>query len=287
MASQMTKAIFDQSAIDIKAKNYGFRATGTTMKFDGFLKIYPTKFEENELPVVTVGEKLDLKELKPEQHFTKPPARYNEASLIKALEKEGIGRPSTYASIISTIQDRNYVNKDRTRYFSPTEIGTMVNDLLVEHFPDIVDVKFTSHMEDSLDDIAVGKAKWVPIVKDFYKPFAVRLEEKYEAVKKEDVTNQVKTGEKCPECKTGDLVEKMGRFGRFVACSRFPECKYIQKTEKAEPEKTGEKCDKCETGEMVIRTGRFGKFIACSNYPKCKNTRKIVKETADVKKTNE
>src|SRR3989344_514672 len=274
-ASQMAKAIFNQTGIDIQTKQYGFRANGTTMKFDGFLKVYPTKFEENELPVVKTGEELELKELKPEQHFTKPPARYNEASLIKTLEKEGIGRPSTYATIISTIQDRNYVTKDRSRYFSPTEIGVMVNDLLVEHFPKIVDIKFTSQMEEELDDIAEGKREWVPVLRKFYTPFAKQLEEKYKEVTKEKVTNQIKTGEKCPECKEGDLVEKMGRYGRFTACSRFPDCKYIQKKPKAEVETTGEKCDKCGEGEMIIRSGKFGKFLACSRYPKCKNTRKI------------
>lgn len=278
VASQMQKAIFDSTAIDIEAKKYLFRANGSVMKFDGFLKIYPTKFEENELPVVESGEKLELKELLPEQHFTKPPARYNEASLIKTLEKEGIGRPSTYAPIISTIQTRNYVNKDRSRYFHPTEIGVMVNDLLVEHFPEVVDVKFTSKMENELDDVADGKNGWVPIIREFYEPFAEHLKIKYEEVSKEKVTQQEETDLICEKCGS-KMIIKMGRYGKFTACSNFPTCKNILKKDSlnggAEPEKTGEKCDKCEEGEMVIRTGRFGKFIACSRYPKCKNTKKI------------
>lgn len=275
VASQMSKAIFDATTIDIQAGEHTFRANGSTMKFDGFLKVYPMNFEENELPVVKNGEELDLKELKPEQHFTKPPPRYNEASLIKTLEKEGIGRPSTYAPIISTIQTRNYVNKDKSRYFHPTEIGIMVNDLLVAHFPQIVDIKFTSKMEDKLDDIANRKTKWVPVIKSFYDPFAARLKEKYEEVSKEEVTQMEKTGEKCEKCGS-DMIVRMGRYGKFVACSNFPACKNILKEnrEKVEPEKTGESCEKCG-GDMVIRTGRFGKFIACSHYPKCKNTKKL------------
>ncbi len=292
IASQMTKAVFDSLAIDIKAagsdkNNYIFRANGSTLKFDGFLKVYPTKYEEVTLPVVKAGEKLDLKELKPEQHFTKPPARYNEASLIKTLEKEGIGRPSTYAPTISTILQRNYVNKDRDRYLHPTEIGVMVNDLLVAHFPEIVDVGFTSKMEEELDNIAEGKTEWVPVIKGFYEPFDKNLKLKYEEVSKEEVTHQERTGQICEKC-GGEMIVKMGRYGRFVACSNFPKCKNILKPPKdeKEPEKTGELCEKCG-GEMVIRIGRFGKFKACSNYPKCKNTKKIPKEEQDQKKTEE
>lgn len=279
IASQMPKAIFDLTAIDIKADKYTFRANGSVLKFDGWLKIYPTKFTENELPITKEGEILDLKELKPEQHFTKPPARFNEASLIKTLEKEGIGRPSTYAPIISTIQQRNYVTKDRSRYFSPTEIGIMVNDVLVEHFPDIVDPKFTSEMEEELDQIANGNLEWVPVVREFYEPFSKNLAIKYEEVKKETVTQQEETDLICEKCGSKMMI-KMGRYGKFTACSNFPTCKNILKDnkDKAEPEKTGEICDKCGEGEMVIRTGRFGKFKACSKYPKCKNTKKIPKD---------
>jgi DNA topoisomerase-1 len=276
MASQMKTAIFDSTAIDITAKQYTFRANGSVLKFDGFLKIYPMKFEEAILPVLEAGKIMEQPELLPEQHFTKPPARFNEASLVKMLEKEGIGRPSTYAPIISTIQDRNYVNKDVSKYFHPTEIGIMVNDVLVEHFPKIVDPKFTSKMEEDLDEIEFGRAKWIPVIKDFYVPFAELLKEKYQEVSKAEVTQQEKTGEKCEKC-GGDMMVRMGRYGKFVACSNFPKCKNILKTkkDKAEPEKTGEKCEKCG-GDMVIRVSRFGKFMACANYPKCKNTKKII-----------
>ena len=280
LASQMTKAVFDSTAIDIGAKSYTFRANGQTMKFDGFLKIYPMKFSESDLLVVANGEKLNLKKLNSEQHFTKPPARFNEASLIKLLEKEGIGRPSTYAPIISTIQQRNYAEKDRSKYFHPTEIGTMVNDLLVEHFPSIVDIKFTSKMEDNLDDIALGKVSWVSAIREFYGPFAENLEKKYAEVSKEEVTQAEKTGQKCEKCGS-DMVVRMGRYGKFIACSNYPECKNIlkEKKEKEPPIETGELCEKCG-GKMVIRKGRFGEFAACSNYPKCRNTKKIKKGPA-------
>lgn len=284
LASQMPKAVFDATTIQISApgkkETYTFRANGLTLKFDGFLKVYPTKFEENELPVVKVNEKLNLEELKPEQHFTKPPARFNEASLIKTLEKEGIGRPSTYAAIISTIQTRRYVEKDRSRYFHPTEIGLLVNDFLVEHFSEIVDIKFTSHLEDELDEIAAGKIKWVPTIRTFYEPLEKSLKSKTEEAQKEKAAEIETTDKICDKCGK-PMVIKRGRFGKFVACSNFPDCKNILKEAKKEPEKTGEKCEKCSEGEMVIRFGRFGKFIACSNYPKCKNTKKVLKEEAE------
>lgn len=281
IASQMAKAIFDATSINIAANKYGFRANGSTVKFDGFIKIYPVKFTENELPIVKSGEELQLIQLKPEQHFTQPPARYNEASLIKTLEKEGIGRPSTYAPIISTIQQRNYVVKDRARYFYPTETGTLVNDVLVAHFPEIVDIKFTSKMEEELDDIAVGKSKWVPIIKEFYGPFEKRLNEKYSEVSKEEVINQEETGEICDKC-GGKMVVRFGRYGRFIACSNYPKCKNILKENKTTSvEETEEICDKCG-GKMVVKRGRYGPFLACSNYPKCKNTKKLEDKPKDV-----
>lgn len=276
IASQMTPAIFDATAIDIKAGTYTFRANGSTMKFDGFLKVYQTKYEENELPVAKEGEVLNLTELKPEQHFTKPPARFNEASIIKILEKEGIGRPSTYAPIISTILARKYVEKDKPRYFHPTEIGILVNDFLVEHFPEIVDVKFTSKMEDELDEIANGKMEWVPTIREFYEPFAKELKTKTDEAKKEKEADQEQTDLVCEKC-GHPMIVKRGRFGKFIACSNFPECKNVLKEEKKEPEKIGEKCPE-DQGELVMRHGRFGTFIACSNYPTCKYTRKIPKE---------
>ena len=185
------------------------------------------KFEEVDLPELKEKEKLELLELKSDQHFTKPSPRFNEASLVKTLEKYGIGRPSTYAPIISTIQDRNYVQKDRSRYFHPTEIGKMVNDLLVEHFPDIVDLKFTSKMEENLDDIAEGKTKWVGVIRDFYGPFEANLEKKYKEVGGKTVEE---TDEICEKC-GGKMVIRMGRFGKFLACYNFPKCKNTRNLE--------------------------------------------------------
>ena len=221
MATQMKEAVFDTMSVEVKAKNYTFGANGQTLKFDGFLKVNPMKFGELDLPALEEKEKMELLELKPDQHFTKPPARYNEASLVKTLEKYGIGRPSTYAPIISTIQQRNYVQKDRVRYFHPTEISRMVNDLLVEHFPNVVDIKFTSNMEKNLDDVAEGKENWVSVLKEFYEPFSVTLERKYKEVSDKQVEE---TDEVCEKC-GGKMVIRMGRFGKFLACSNFPKCK--------------------------------------------------------------
>lgn len=282
MASQMADAIFDATAIDITAKNYGFRANGSVLKFDGWLKVLPSKFEDNALPLVKSDQVLALEELKPEQHFTKPPARFNEASLIKTLEKEGIGRPSTYASIISTIIARKYVEKDRSRYFHPTQIGLDVSDYLVEQFPRIVDMKFTSGMEDQLDEIASGDRQWVPTIRAFYAPLALNIKEKMteaQAAKDSEVETTDKTCDKCGST----MVVKRGRFGKFIACSNFPECKNIFKEPKstAPVEKVGRVCPK-DGGELIYRAGRFGKFIACVNFPTCKHTEKIKKDaTAD------
>jgi len=221
MATQMKEAIFDTMSVEINAGDYTFGANGQILKFDGFLKVYPLKFEEIGLPPLEEKENLGLIDLISKQHFTKPPPRYNEASLVKTLEKYGIGRPSTYAPIISTIQDRNYVQKDRTRYFHPTEIGKMVNDLLVEHFPDVVDLKFTSSMEGDLDKIAEGKEGWISVVREFYGPFNENLEKKYKEVGGKTVEE---TDEICEKC-GGKMVIRMGRFGRFLACSNFPKCR--------------------------------------------------------------
>lgn len=235
VATQMSSAIVDSVSVEIKAnsknKEFTFKTNGQTLKFDGFLKIYPVKFEEVNLPPIKEGEALDLINLNPEQHFTKPPARYNEASLVKTLELHDIGRPSTYAPTISTIQDRNYAIKDRNRYFHPTEIGIVVNDMLVKHFPKIVDIEFTSYMEKSLDEIAHGKVKWVPVIKDFYEPFALNLAKKYEEVSKEAMIEE--TDEVCEKCGK-KMIIRMGRFGKFMACSGFPECKNAKSIVKKE-----------------------------------------------------
>ena len=264
IASQMAQAIFDSTTIDIEAKNYLFRTSGQTLKFDGFLKVYPLKFKETELPLLEKNEILKLIELKPSQHFTQPPARFTEATLIKELEKNGIGRPSTYAPILTTIQGRNYINKNEEKRFQPTEIGIMVNDLLAEHFSEIVDIKFTARMEENLDKIAQGEEEWVKVLENFYNPFEKNLSTKEKEVPKKDLTE--KTKRKCPECKAS-LVIKMGRFGKFYACSKFPECKH---TEPLPPPKLGIKCPKCKKGEMVERKTKKGKiFYGCSRFPKC------------------
>lgn len=278
LASQMAKAAFDATTIDIAAKTYGFRASGSTLKFDGFLKVYPTAFEDSVLPAVRVDQALALQELKPEQHFTKPLPRYNEASLIKTLEKEGIGRPSTYASIMSTIVTRKYVEKDRSRYFHPTEIGMQVNDFLIEQFPRIVDIKFTSLMEDELDEIAQGKRKWVPTIREFYGPLAENIKEKMKQAQEKKESEIEQTDKICDKCGS-PMVVKRGRFGKFIACSNFPECKNIFKEPKstAPPEKVGRLCPK-DGGELIYRVGRFGKFVACINFPKCTHTEKIKKD---------
>jgi DNA topoisomerase-1 len=264
IASQMPQAVFNSKTVDIKAGEYIFRATGQTMKFDGFLKVYPMKFSETELPELTAKEKLELLELKPGQHFTEPPPRYTEASLVKILEKNGIGRPSTYAPIISTIQERNYVQRDDKKRLAPTEVGFTVNDMLVENFPEIVDTQFTAKMEEELDEIASGETPWKNVIREFYEPFAKHLSEKYESVEKQEF--QETTDEVCDKCGK-PMVIKRGRFGRFMACSGFPDCK---NTKPLPPTSLNMKCLKCHEGEIVERQTKRGKmFYGCSRWPEC------------------
>ena len=268
LASQIMPAIYASTTIDIATQTpYEFRATGQVTKFDGFTRIYLTKSKEEELPQAKTGDPLGLKKLEGLQHFTKPPARYSEASLVKILEKHGVGRPSTYASIISTIQDRNYVKKNDQKRLEPNEIGFLVNDLLVEHFPAIVDIDFTASMEQKLDDVADGKEKWEELIEEFYKPFEENLEKKYEKVEK--INTDKKTDKKCPKCNK-ELVEKMGRFGQFLACSGFPDCKHTESLEKDKPKELGVNCPKCVEGEVIEKKTRRGKiFYGCNRYPDC------------------
>jgi len=273
IASQLPQAIFDATRVEIKAQNSKFYiliANGNTLRFDGFLKIWPMKFEEIDLPVLKENGKLKLIKINPFQHFTEPPARYNEASLIKTLEKYGIGRPSTYAPIISVIQERNYVYKNEERRFQPTEIGEVVNKILVKHFPEVVDIQFTAEMEKELDEIAQGSQKWQKVIKEFYEPFNKNLEQKYQEVEKQKPIEE-KTEEICEKCGKS-MVIKYGRFGKFLACSGFPECKNTKTIKIAMTNDKGEeiKCPKCQTGTIVrlrTKTGRF--FYGCSRYPKC------------------
>ena len=244
-----------------------FRATGQILRFDGFLKVYPIKFEETELPLLEQSEILHLASLNPLQHFTEPPPRYTEATLVKALEEHGIGRPSTYAPILSTIQDRRYVEKDEKKRFVPTQLGSAVNNLLVEHFPEIVDIKFTAGMEEKLDDIAENKKEWVPMLREFYEPFEANLEKKYKEVEKKKVLAE-KTDRNCPLC-SSPVVIRTGRFGKFYACSTFPACKYTESLQtKSDP--IGMKCPKCLEGEVVTKRTKRGKiFYGCNRYPAC------------------
>ncbi len=284
LASQMLPAVYDTVTADIEAGQCLFRAQGSTLRFPGFMAVYVESREESEqaqedesesvVPPLEVGEVLKLLALDPKQHFTQPPPRYTEASLVKALEEQGIGRPSTYAQILSTIQERGYVRREKGTLF-PTELGMQVNDLLVPHFPEVMDVDFTAQLEESLDKIEEGDADWVDTVGAFYKQFSRDL--KSAGKKMENIKAGLETGEACPECGK-PLVKKFGRFGGFLACSTYPECKYTKDLgggrERAADEPTDEVCPTCGK-PMVIKHGRFGKFIACSGYPECKTTKPL------------
>ncbi len=275
VACQMNQSIAEITTLTVQAageKNiYHLETKGALEKFDGWRKVYGKVEEMDEegnqiesLPPVEKGDELKLLEVKPEQKFTQPLPRYNEASLIKTLEELGIGRPSTYAPTISTIQERNYVEKQE-RQFVPTALGAAVNEFLMEYFSDILDYQFTAKMEDSLDEIANGEKKRVPILSEFYQPFAEKLEGVKRVAQRVAVEVEA-TGESCPECKVGSVVIRVGRFGKFLSCSRFPECKwrapFIKKVE-------GMKCPKCG-GDIVYKKTRKGKgFYGCANYPKC------------------
>jgi len=269
IASQMTPAIFDKTTINFEATHntskYLLQSKGSVLKFDGFLKIYFTKTEDVDLPDISKEDKVESKKIESEKHQTQPLGRYNDASLVKILEKNGIGRPSTYAQIISTLENRNYVERNDAKRFAPTEIGEKVNGILVEHFPKIVDISFTAKMENQLDEIAIGKIEHLPVIKNFYEPFEKNLEEKYETVEKEDLTEE--TDELCEKCNK-PMVVKHGRFGKFIACSGFPECK---NTKPLPSQKLDMKCPLCKEGDVVEKkTKRRRIFFGCSEWPKCK-----------------
>jgi DNA topoisomerase-1 len=266
--------------VDIKSDNgYTFKAKGSVITFAGFLKLSPSSDDKEILPDLKKDDKVKVKKIEPVQHFTQPPDRYSEATLIKTLEEYGIGRPSTYAPTIATIQERKYVEK-KEKKLAPTAIGFLVNDLLVEHFPKIVDYKFTARMEDELDEIAQGQKQWIPTIKKFYQPFKENLMQKDKEISKRELTEE-KTEEICEKC--GSLmIIKLGRYGKFMACSNFPECRNTKPLtsngEKEEPERTNQLCDKCGR-PMVIKNGRYGKFMACSGYPQCKNIKNLEDKT--------
>jgi DNA topoisomerase-1 len=287
VATQMAEARFDQVGVDVEAVDgetrYGLRATGQTLVFDGFIRVYregrdegPDEDAESRLPELTAEQLLRLLEVLPEQHLTQPPPRFTEASLVKTLEELGIGRPSTYASIIQTIQARGYVRLDQKR-FVPEDVAEVVTDRLIQHFPDIVDVNFTARMEEELDDIAEGKATRVDVLREFYAPFSESLslaEEKFERYLEE-------LDELCPKCPTegrepGRLQVRLGRFGKFIGCENFPDCDYIRNldgSERPEPELLDEPCPECGR-QLVKKVGRFGPFVGCSGYPDCRYIKK-------------
>ncbi|MFA5175044.1 MAG: type I DNA topoisomerase [Patescibacteria group bacterium] len=289
VSTQMATAELNAATIDITGSgDYGFHATGQTIVFDGFLKLFPEKMKENALPAVKENEAVECSSLNPEQHFTEPPARYSDATLVKSLEEYGIGRPSTYAPTIATIEDRNYVERDEKKRLKPTDVAFLVSDLLVEHFPRVVDYQFTADMEENLDAVAEGKKKWQPVIADFYFPFKENLEKKDKELNKKDITEE-KTDEVCEKCGS-PMVIKMGRYGKFLACSGYPECKNIKSLPGADRDKNGqadseqvkamqekyagEICEKCGS-PMGVKVGRFGPFLGCTGYPKCKNIKNI------------
>ncbi|MBF0341738.1 MAG: type I DNA topoisomerase [Magnetococcales bacterium] len=299
MACQMASASIDQVAAtlsvgvnDPKAP-YLMRANGSSVAFSGFMEIYSESFdatpeqERNQdetdamLPPLEIGNPLSMTALTPLQHFTEPPPRYTEASLVKILESYGIGRPSTYAPTMSTLQERGYV-KLEARKFMPEDVGEVVNRFLVEHFEQYVDYHFTAHLEDDLDAVSRGEQAWVPLLTSFWTPFKTRIHEKESTTNRSDITSEA-TDQQCPEC-SQPLFIKLGRFGRFLACSNYPTCRFTQNIKKegeeekpvALPEVSDQKCDKCEQ-PMLIKEGRFGKYLACSGYPNCRNIQPLSK----------
>lgn len=281
LASQMVPAVFDETIVLIESGRYTFRARGETIRFSGFMAVYEEGREDEEkeeklpagqsLPELEEGEKLFLLGLIQEQHFTKPPPPYSEAMLVKALEEEGIGRPSTYASIIQTIEEREYIRRIKRKLY-PTELGLTVTRLLIESFPRIMDIKFTANLETQLDTIEEGKKDWIEILQGFYEPFIETLE-KAEKEMKDLKHEKIETEVKCLRC--GEpMVLRWGRHGKFLACSTYPKCRYTQDIEEGEIEKSELTCRKCGS-PLLIKQGRFGKFLACIRYPDCKFTQPV------------
>ena len=287
VACQMADAVLDSVTVDVDASAtngsvFVLRATASAVRFPGYRQLYEEASDQangdgaqqlaQPLPEMSAGELLTLRDLKSEQHFTEPPPRYTEATLVRALEDNGIGRPSTYAPIMSTIQDRGYVEREG-RQLRPTELGTVVNDFLVEQFPNIVDLRFTAEMEKDLDEVASGARPWQPTVRELYNP----LHEALRSAAAAPVVVQ-ETGESCPEC-SRPLIRRFGRYGPFFACTGFPECRYTRPDSGAEEAPaTDEKCDVCGAA-MVVKRGRFGAFVACSRYPECKGTKPLLQKT--------
>lgn len=292
VASQMKEALIDQVSVIIKAGVYQFNASGSTIKFPGFMKLYMSSEEQSKqskeqrkepLPELKPGMALQLNKLDPKQHFTQPPPRFSEASLVKELEENGIGRPSTYATILSTIQNKGYVEMIK-RYFHPTELGFIVNELLVNTFPEMFDVAFTAKMEEDLDRIETAEIDYLDLLNRFYPSFKKKLEDAHDGMLSMRGVGMA-THINCPRCEKGQLHIKVGKNGQYLACNRYPECRFtcnyerdekgdVQMLEQPKDEATDEVCEKCGS-PMVIKQGRYGPFIACTGYPKCKNTRSM------------
>lgn len=319
VASQMTPAVMDGTTIDVAAGPYILRATGSIIKFPGFMKLYIEGTDEADeqgkdgddkdkkdakdamLPALEQGELLKLLNILPKQHFTQPPPRYTEATLVKELEKRGIGRPSTYATILSTIEERQYVTREQ-RKFTPTKLGMLVTDLLVENFPKILDIDFTANLEEELDQIEEGKLDWIKSLKKFYEPFSQELEKAAKEMRNIKKEMEEVTDIKCDKCGEFMLI-KWGRYGKFLACSGFPKCRNTRQLDEPAENASGNEgasengaakaaesygeCEKCGK-PMTLKKGRFGSFLACTGYPDCKNTKKIIQgkngETKTVEK---
>ncbi|MEJ2415058.1 MAG: type I DNA topoisomerase [Sulfurimonas sp.] len=276
MACQMEDAVFEQQSIIFTGSENEYRASGRKLIFDGFYKVAGTDDKDKLLPSLKEGEKAEIQTIKPEQHFTEPPARYSEASLIKKLESEGVGRPSTYAPTIATLTNRTYVSIEKKQII-PTEVAFTVTEILEKHFANIVDINFTANMEEKLDEIAEGDIDWEKLLINFYDEFMQKIAEGKEKIVSLKMAKPL--GRNCPKCGS-ELLLRSGRFGQFVACSGFPKCKYTEQvdedgnTVEKKEEVAEDKCDKCG-GDMVIKNGRNGQFLACANYPECKNTKSI------------
>ncbi len=277
MACQMEDAQFEQQSIIFKGNENQYKASGRKLIFDGFYAVTGTEDKDKLLPTLKEGDIAEIQSIKPTQHFTEPPARYSEASLIKKLETEGVGRPSTYAPTVATLSQRTYVNIEK-KQIVPTEMAFTVTKILEEHFANIVDISFTANMEEKLDEVSEGKVDWQKLLADFYVPFMQQIEKGKEKIISLKLAKPL--GRSCPKCGEHELLLRSGRFGNFIACSGFPKCKYTEQcdeegnaVEKKET-KVEEKCDKCSS-DMVVKNGRNGEFLACSNYPECKNTKSI------------
>jgi len=299
VASQMKPAVLDVTTVDIAAGEFGLRASGAVIKFAGFLSVYEDARDEDaettadaddenaerKLPSLQNNQSLDLRELLPRQHFTQPPPRYTEATLVKAMEENGIGRPSTYAQTLSTIQDRGYTELDQRR-FKPTELGFLVNDKLVQHFPEVVDIQFTAGVEEKLDAVEEGRQNWIQLLHEWYDPFALDIARAKDEMEKEA---PIETDFDCPTCGK-KMLQRRGRFGSFLACSGYPECKTsMDLNADGQPEaraggETDYDCPAGDGGKLVLKKGRFGAFFACSNYPECKASMNVGSEGQPVAK---